>query len=108
MPDADPRSGPALAQTIFILSPARTDGRRGQALLDKRATLPLAVRMREQGVAIGEAFRFVSGLYFRGKLAYASAYARMRSAPHGVLVIVPGMGLVPPETMITLSNLRAI
>jgi hypothetical protein len=108
MPTMTPRSGSAFVQTAFILSPARTDGRRGQALLDRRATLPLAVRLREQGVAIGELFTFVSGLYFRGKLAYASAYAQTRSAPHGVLVIVPGMGLVPPETAIRLSNLRTI
>jgi len=95
-------------QTIFVLSPARSDGRRGEIVLSERAAFPLAVRLRESGAPVGEVFSFLSGLYFRGKLAYGQAFARARTSPHGVLVIVPGRGLVPPETRITLAELRAI
>jgi len=50
----------------------------------------------------------MSGLYFRGKIAYADAF---RVAPPGVphaVVIVPGVGLVPPDTPVTVDQLRAI
>ena len=40
--------------------------------------------MRQEGVPLGDAFAFISGLYFRGKLAYADAFAaalaRLRKA----------------------------
>src|SRR5439155_2295893 len=108
MPDIVSRRVPPFAQTTFLLSPARTDGRRSRIVLDEQATFPLAVRLREQGATIADVFSFVSGLYFRGKLAYAREYARTHSVRHGVLVIVPGMGLAPPETVITLADLRAI
>jgi len=108
MPDVVSRRVPPFAQSTFLLSPARTDGRRGRIVLDEQATFPLAVRLREQGATIADVFSFVSGLYFRGKLAYAREYARTHSVRHGVLVIVPGMGLAPPETVITLADLRAI
>ena len=51
---------------------------------------------------------FISGLYFRGKMAYAEAF---RAAPPGLpsaLVIVPGAGLIRPETLVDTSQLRAI
>lgn len=95
-------------QTVFLLSPARTDGRRSQVVLNEAATSPLAVRLREQAASLGELFSFISGLYFRGKLTYARAFARHVSAPEGVLVIVPGLGLVPPEVIVSLADLRAI
>jgi hypothetical protein len=103
-----PSSIAATEQQLFILSPARSGGRRGQIVLDRRAAFPLAVRLRGEGVPVGELFSFLSGLYFRGKLAYAQAFARTAGAPHGVLVIVPGLGLVPPETNITVRTLRSI
>jgi hypothetical protein len=65
-------------------------------------------RLRQEGVALGELFSFMSGLYFRGKLAYARAFA---NAPHdlqGVFVITSSGGLVPAETLITLERLREI
>src|SRR5687768_13679254 len=62
---------------IFLLSPANCSGPRAKIVLSDRATFDLAVRLRsEQGVAIGEAFAFISGLYFKGKLTYALAFAR--------------------------------
>jgi hypothetical protein len=35
----------------------------------------MARRLRQGGVPLGELFSFMSGLYFRGKLAYARAFA---------------------------------
>jgi hypothetical protein len=94
--------------TIFLLSPAHCGGRRAQIVLREQASFPLAVRLRERGAPIGEVFSFMSGLYFRGKLAYGRAFARAGAAPHGVLVIVPGRGLVPPETVVTIADLATI
>jgi hypothetical protein len=95
-------------QTVFLLSPAHCGGRRAQILLGERASFPLAVKLREEGAPIGEVFSFLSGLYFRGKLAYGQAFARARTAPHGVLVITPGRGLVSPDTIVGLQDLLAI
>lgn len=50
----------------------------------------------------------MSGLYFRGKLSYASTFARPRDGGTGVLVIVPGLGLLAPQHVIDLAGLRAI
>ena len=95
-------------KTVFLLSPAHCGGRRAQILLDERAAFPLAVQLRGSGVPIGEVFSFLSGLYFRGKLTYGRTFARPGTAPHGVLVITPGRGLIPPDALITLADLRAI
>ena len=76
---------------ILLLSPARLDGVRGRWLRSTRARGATARRLREEGLEIGEAFAFVSGLYFRGKLAYARRFA---VAPGEALVIAPGYGLV--------------
>ncbi len=72
-------------------------------MLSPRAQFELAVRLREGGEAeIGEVFKFLSGLYFRGKLAYARAFARPpRDAGSGVLVITAGSGLREASTPIT-------
>jgi hypothetical protein len=77
-------------------------------LLREQASFDLAVKLRQGTAVIGEVYSFISGLYFRGKMAYAAAF---RSAPPGVppsLVIVPGAGLIPPDTPITIEQLRAI
>jgi hypothetical protein len=52
-------------------------------------------------------FAFLSGLYFRGKLAYAMRFARGGEGAAGVLVITPGDGLRPPDEPITAERLRA-
>lgn len=65
------------APRIFILSPARLDGERAKLLFNENADSALARALRtREGVPIGEVFRFVSSLYFRGKLAYATKFAR--------------------------------
>ncbi len=93
---------------VFLLSPAKAGGKRYEMLLREQATFDLALRLRQSAATIGEVYTFISGLYFRGKMAYAR---RFRSAPPGVpptLVIVPGVGLVPPETPVAIEQLRAI
>src|SRR4051794_9025043 len=77
-------------------------------LLREQATFDVATRLRQGAATIGEVYAFISGLYFRGKLAYAEAFP---AAPDGIppaLVIVPGVGLIPPETPIAIEQLRAI
>lgn len=98
---------PVTGGPVFLLSPGHCGGRRGQILLRREAAFPLAVALREGAVPIGDLFTFVSGLYFRGKLAYARAFAGKAPAP-AVLVIVPGRGLVPPETPVTHADLTEI
>jgi hypothetical protein len=97
-----------LDQTVFLLSPAHCGGRRAQILLHEHATFPLAVQLRESGAPIGVVFSFLSGLYFRGKLAYGRAFGRSGSALPGVLVITPGRGLVSPDVVVTLADLHGI
>jgi hypothetical protein len=82
-------------------------------VMSERATFPLAARLRgEAGAPIGEVFSFMSGLYFRGKLAYARAFANPpdRESPisgPGVFVITPGAGLRSADTLVTIAALRA-
>jgi hypothetical protein len=82
-------------------------------VLSERAQFDLAIRLRgRDGVAIGEVFAFVSGLYFKGKVTYALAFARPPEpgspiAGSGALVITPNAGLRPVETAVTADALRA-
>lgn len=88
---------------IFLLSPARCDGKRAKVLLNPKATFALAMRLREpEGAPIGEVFAFLSGLYFRGKLAYAGAFG-----PRSSYVITTDRGLVNPNTRVTRQDLEA-
>ncbi|MGE5926965.1 MAG: hypothetical protein ACM357_06405 [Gemmatimonadota bacterium] len=92
---------------VFLLSPAHCGGKRAQVLLNERAAFPLAVRLRSpDGVSIGEAFSFLSGLYFRGKLAYAEHFARPPAGRAGAFVITANRGLLPARTVVTLRDLR--
>ena len=77
-------------------------------LLRPGAEFDLAKRLRAGAVTLGEAFAFTSGLYFRGKLAYATAFARSPSGVPGALVIAPGAGLVPAETAVRTEQLVAL
>ena len=93
---------------VFLLSPANSSGIRMQLLLRPAARFDLAQRLRRGQATIGEAFQFASGLYFRGKLAYARAFARPPQGVPGDLVIAPGAGLVPGATPIDPELLRAM
>lgn len=76
-------------------------------VLSPRAGFPLARAVQAGGAPLGEVFRFASGLYFRGKLAYAEAFAAPPRGLPAALVIAPGAGLVPPETTVRAADLRA-
>ena len=94
-------------QRIFLLSPANTAGIRARMLFNPSASFDLAVQLRSgRGVPIGDVFSFLSGLYFRGKLAYAQAHARPPRGVPGVHVITSSRGLVPPDTPVTIADLQ--
>src|SRR6266511_4740577 len=92
---------------IFLLSPAYAGGERARMILSNRAEFELARKLRDKrGAPIAEVFTFLSGLYFRGKIAYATAFARPAPGMPGVLVITPTRGLVDARTRIHLDDLR--
>jgi hypothetical protein len=88
-----------ISPRVFLLSPAHCGGERAGLLFSPRASFDLARRLRAEGATLGEVFTFCSGLYFRGKLAYAERF--------GVpLVITPHAGLRPADERVTLAVLR--
>jgi hypothetical protein len=97
---------------IFLLSPANCGGRRASMVMSERATFDLAARLRTtEGAPLGDVFAFLSGLYFRGKLAYARAFARPPDPESpvsgaGSFVITPNAGLRSIDTLVTLDALR--
>lgn len=93
-------------RTVFLLSPAHCGGRRAAVLTRPEASFDLAVRLRTGGAPLGEVFAFLSGLYFRGKLAYTEAFSRPSAETPGALVITAGDGLVPPATIISLGDVE--
>jgi hypothetical protein len=92
---------------IFLLSPANAAGIRGQRLFSRDAEFDLARKLRDFGAPLGEVYRFISSLYFRGKMDYAEKF---QSPPQGVagVQIITGAGLMLPETLVTLNDLRRI
>ena len=93
---------------VFLLSPARADGERMGLLLRPTAGFALAWEFQRRGAPLGQLYQFASGLYFRGKLAYARAFGRAPRGASGALAIVPGRGLLDVEERITADDLRAI
>ena len=57
--------------------------------------MELSARLRAGTLTLGEAFSFMSGLYFRGKLAYAARFGA------AALVITPTRGLQPPDLCVS-------
>ena len=49
----------------------------------------------------------MSGLYFRGKLAYARAFARPPEGLIGVYVITSNRGLIPVDTLVSAEELNS-
>jgi hypothetical protein len=78
--------------TVFLLSPARCDGLRAKQY---------AHRLGEDHAELGDAFAWLSALYFRGKLTYARRFGFAQ-------VMAPGRGLCPPETSIGADALRTM
>lgn len=104
---------------IFLLSPANCSGTRAQQALSPAACFPVAQQLRSaEGAPLGDVFAFVSGLYFRGKLAYARRFAAPPDAGarigdpdegltgNGILVITPSAGLRSADTRITAAGIR--
>src|SRR5207247_10086148 len=92
---------------IFLLSPTYSGGQRARIILNDRAQFELERKLRgKNGAPIAEVFTFLSGLYFRGKLAYATAFARPALGTPGVFVITPTRGLVDAKKRIHLDDLR--
>jgi hypothetical protein len=95
------------AGRIFLLSPAYAGSERARMILSEQAEFDLARKLRDpKGVPIAEMFTFLSGLYFRGKIAYATAFARPARGIPGVFVITPTRGLVDAATRIHFEDLR--
>jgi hypothetical protein len=98
---------------VFLLSPANLGGIRAQMMLSPNARFELARQLQSDGGApLGDIFSFVSGLYFRGKLAYARRFARPPDpaepvAASGVLVITSNAGLRSVDTVVTVESFRA-
>jgi hypothetical protein len=114
---------------LFLLSPASCSGQRAALLFNPRAEFFLARRLRTEGATLGEVFSFLSGLYFRGKLTYARAFAESgakrpsltrRIARESrdpsltlrvgmdscVRVITTSRGLLNPDVIVRLDDLR--
>jgi hypothetical protein len=91
---------------IFLLSPANLAGLRASYILGPTGRSDLACRLRQDGVTLGELFTFISGLYFRGKLVYAQAFCAPPLDISGAFVITASAGLVSPQTVVTLDQLR--
>ena len=107
-----------MSARIFLLSPASCAGNRARLLLGPSSRSALAERLRTSaGAPIGDVFTFISQLYFRGKLAYARAFARVPADwnlaadtlvrnSDGVFVITTSRGLVDWRQPVTAETLR--
>ena len=102
-----------ITNRVFVLSPANCGGRRARMIQSPSASFPLARELRDaRGAMLGDVFSFVSGLYFRGKLAYARRFAQPPDpadpvAANGILVITPNAGLRSADTRVTLDSFNA-
>jgi hypothetical protein len=96
----------AVPPQIFLLSPAFCGGRRAAILNREDSTLPLALAFRAGTLTLGEAFSFLSGLYFRGKFTYAQAFGRGNGSLNPVLIVTPTRGLQRPEMPFTPEVMR--
>jgi hypothetical protein len=88
-----------VAPTIFLLSPAYCGGRRAAVLRNPASTAAVARAFRSGSLTLGQAFAFMSGLYFRGKLAYAEHFGEP-------VVITPTRGLQPPTLLFSMALLQ--
>jgi hypothetical protein len=90
--------------TLFLLSPARSNGPRASQLAVSPGAL--GEQLRAGTAELGAVFEWLSALYFRGKLAYARAFADPSPGSPSALVMAPGLGLRAPETSISVTHLR--
>jgi hypothetical protein len=102
------REGGFMDSRLFLLSPASCAGRRAELLFGGRGAFPLAERLRGgAAVPLSEAFCFLSGLYFRGKLEYARVFAAPPPGAAGALVITTNRGLLDVEEPVSIDDLAA-
>jgi hypothetical protein len=92
--------------TLFLLSPARCGGPRATQLASSSGAL--GVQLRAGTAELGDVFAWLSSLYFRGKLAYARAFADPSPGAASALVMAPLLGLRSPETPIAMAQLHAM
>lgn len=98
---------------VFLLSPANCGGARARVVASATADFALARQLRSPaGAPLGDVFSFVSGLYFRGKLAYARRFAQPPDPADpvtagGVLVITPNAGLRSADMPVDLGAFAA-
>lgn len=96
-----------VAPRVFLLSPAFCRGRRADILMKPGSALPIARELAAGTLPLGKAFAFLSGLYFRGKLAYAERFAHPDPGWHDTtLVITPTRGLQQPSMPVGVEMLR--
>lgn len=88
---------------VFLLSPAHSGGKRAAMLMRPQASFELARNVQTGAAALGDVFAFCSGLYFRGKLAYARCFAKV---PEDILVITPTRGLLAVDTAVGSADLQ--
>lgn len=91
---------------LFLLSPAHAGGARAKLLLNPRAPFALARQFHAEGLPLATVFAFTSGLYFRGKIAYARHFASL-GARDMVRVITSNAGLLDPDLIIGPRELTA-
>jgi len=111
MTTAFPTVSRAVPPKIFLLSPASTGGVKAKQLTSPNANFEAARMYRSpEGVPIAMAFAFMSSLYFRGKIGYAMHFAQPSPAAgeHGVFIIAPGFGLVPPDWRVTPERMKVM
>jgi hypothetical protein len=77
-------------------------------LIREQAQFETAVRLRSGHATISDVYTFISGLYFRGKMAYSTALAAPPPGQPHAMVIVPGRGLLTCDTPVSLAELRQI
>jgi hypothetical protein len=97
----------ARVEKVFLLSPARAAGKRASMLSSPRAGFELARRLQQGETApLSEIFTFLSGLYFRGKVAYARAFAKHEPGCPAIWVITSNRGLLGIDEPVSLAELR--
>jgi hypothetical protein len=76
-------------------------------LLRHGSEMPLARQLQADTLTLGAAFSFLSGLYFRGKLSYATTFGQLGGGQaEATLIITPTRGLQRPGLPVTAELLQ--
>ena len=93
---------------FFFFRQQNIAGIRGLRLMSGSTQSDLATRLQSEGAPLGEVFSFISGLYFRGKLAYSQKFAKVTDDVRPGYVITASAGLIPCDRPVTLQQLHEI